>query len=122
MTTVINIHSLFLAICMVESNNDQTAYNPKEGATGIAQIRMCVIQDVNRKYNRKYKLSDAYNIAKAREIFELYISMYCTRERLKHEPTHKDAARIWNGGPMGHKKKNTLDYWNRVEKQLRKGW
>ena len=39
--------TLWLAICQVESSNDPKAHNIKEDARGIAQIRACVIEDVN---------------------------------------------------------------------------
>jgi hypothetical protein len=36
---------------------------------------------------------------------------------------HKDdsaevIARNWNGGPKGYKKDRTIQYWNKIEKQL----
>jgi hypothetical protein len=32
--------------------------------------------------------------------------------------TDEEAARIWNGGPTGHRKLATVTYWNKVKKHL----
>ncbi|MBE3069907.1 MAG: hypothetical protein IMZ66_06695, partial [Planctomycetes bacterium] len=39
---------LWQAITQVESRGDARAYNPKDGGTGIAQIRLVCLDDVNR--------------------------------------------------------------------------
>jgi hypothetical protein len=45
-----------------------------------------------------------------------YMDRYATAERLGHEPTIEDIARIHNGGPDGYKKSSTDKYWEKVKK------
>lgn len=117
---------LFRAICMVESGNDPNAYNYEENAAGVAQIRPIMIQDANRIYRLRtwakdgdhWTLNDRYDPAKSREIFETVISHYMTHYDLTGA---KAAARIWNGGPTGWKKRATLQYWRKVSAALKGG-
>lgn len=53
------------------------------------------------------------------EVIRSYMGRYATRERLGHwPPTNEDIARLHKGGPKGHKKSDTLKYWNKVKKCL----
>lgn len=81
-------------------------------AYGLMQIHQCVIDDVNRVYKTSYAHTDAFDRELAIEIFKLYITIYATEQRLGHEATPQDMARIWNGGPDGWQKDSTLEYWN----------
>ena len=47
-----------------------------------------------------------------------YMTRYCTERRLGRKPTDQDRARMWNGGPNGHRKSATLKYWDKVEKAM----
>src|SRR5512135_1353034 len=44
---------LWHAIVAVESGGDTTAYNPHDGATGMAQIRTVCVEDANRIARRR---------------------------------------------------------------------
>jgi hypothetical protein len=93
---------------MVESSGDPNSINPKENALGHLQIRPAVIVDVNQLLQQRgsqlrYTHQDAYDPKKAVEIFKLFHERYTTEKRLGRPPTNEDAARIWNGGPMGYK-------------------
>ena len=50
---------LFSAIISVESNGDSSAVGDGGKAVGCMQIHPCVIEDVNRIYNKDYRLSES---------------------------------------------------------------
>ena len=107
--------ALWEAICTVESGNDQFAYNPKEKAAGIAQIRPCVVDDLNRiAKSEKWTLLDRWNIEKSRKMFNEYTGHYAKTGN------DEERARIWNGGPRGAHKHATKEYWNRVKDAMDK--
>ena len=110
---------LIPALENVESGGDPKAIGDGGKALGILQIWEVVIIDVNRAKGTSYVHADAFDPVKARAICRAYLSIYCTERRLGRKPTMEDAARIWNGGPNGHKKAATLKYWAKVQRELR---
>lgn len=100
------------AIIHVESRGDSTAYNKREDAVGVLQIRPIMLREVNRLLGYdKYNLEDRWSKAKSIEMFEVI------REHTTN-PTDEKLARNWNGGWNGYKKPSTLKYWNKVKEQL----
>ena len=106
--------SLIAAIIYVESRGDSMAYNKREDAVGVLQIRPIMVREVNRLlgYN-KYKLSDRWNIAKSKEMFNI------VKANISN-PTNERVARVWNGGYNGNNKRATLPYWYKVKNQINK--
>jgi len=105
--------NLILTIQFIESNHDSTRINHKEDAVGIMQVRPIMILDLNRINGfEKYKLADRYSVSKSVEMFMDYQNHY------NPEMDFEVAARIWNGGPNGHKKSVTIKYWNKVQKRI----
>ena len=105
---------LFAAICLVESNNDNTAVGDNGQSVGIAQIKAGVVKDCNRIQKReKFTLEDRKSIDESRKMFLLYTQHYCGKQY-----TAERAARIWNGGPMGNQKDATKAYWAKVKKAI----
>ena len=110
-------NTLVDAVMYVESRNNPNAWNKREDACGVLQIRPIMINDVNRILSKKntpkvYTLNDRWNKTKSIEIFYIiqkYYSPNGTPERI---------ARVWNGGPNGYKKPQTLAYWHKVKQQL----
>ena len=105
------------AIIYVESRNSPNAWNKREDACGVLQIRPIMINDVNRILSKKntpkvYTLNDRWNKTKSIEIF------YIIQEYYSPNGTPERIARVWNGGPNGYKKPQTLAYWHKVKKQL----
>jgi len=88
---------IYNAIAMVESKMNPLAYNPKERAVGILQIRQIRINDYNLLTGKSYKLKDAYDVEVSKEIFFYYA------EKIGIE--NQDLIiRKWNGsGPMTYK-------------------
>ena len=109
----IPIDTLLNAVMAVESNFDTMAYNSKEDAVGVLQIRPIMVREVNRLLGEdKYTLKDRWSKAKSIEMFNVI------RLHTKNA-TDQKIARNWNGGCNGHKKQNTLKYWQKVKKQLK---
>ena len=110
----IPIDTLLNAVMAVESNFDTMAYNSKENAAGVLQIRPIMVREVNRLLGEdKYTLKDRWSKEKSIEMFNVI------RSHLKGA-TDEEIARTWNGGYNGHKKQSTLKYWNKVKKQFKK--
>ena len=102
------------AIRMVESGGRADAVGDGGNAVGAYQIWPCVIIDVNDRWGTKYTLKDRYNEKKSREIARLYLKRYGKGR------TQLEMARIFNGGPRGHKKKATLKYAQKIEREMKK--
>jgi hypothetical protein len=96
---------------MVESNNNENAYNSKENAVGLIQIRQIRIADYNRKTGRGYKLKEMYDPIKSKSVF-----MYYAVEIGADNP--EKIIRCWNGGDRGMKKRSTIAYYKKVLKYL----
>ena len=114
----LDLDRLLPALERVESSGNPTAIGDGGKALGILQIWEVVIIDVNRAKGTSYVHADAFDPVKARAICRAYLSIYCTERRLGRKPTMEDAARIWNGGPNGHKKAATKKYWHKVASAL----
>ena len=104
------LDDLIEKIWYVESNGRA---NPPDGdggqAAGPLQIHKAVVDDVNFHYRKYYfTYDDRYDIKKAKQIAKLYIKLWMER--------HKEeiAARIFNGGPRGWRKKSTDTYWAKI--------
>lgn len=107
------------ALARVESNNNPDAVGDNGKAYGLLQIWAGVVTDVNRVYGTSYVHADAFDAAKARDICRKYLDHYATEKRLGRPVTDEDRARIWNGGPTGHRKSATLKYWAKVKRVLK---
>lgn len=103
-TPVNPYQELLEAVIQVESNGNPLAYNVREQAVGILQIRQCRVDHFNQLSGKNYSLSDMYDQEKATEVFMLFAQRLEDPERI---------ARRWNGsGPM------TDRYWEKVQKYL----
>jgi hypothetical protein len=114
----LDIDRLIPALVKVESNGNPRAVGDKGKALGALQVWEVVVIDVNRAHGTRYTHRDAFDPANARDICRRYLAIYCTPKRLGRAPTMEDAARIWNGGPNGHRKSATEKYWHKVAKAL----
>ena len=107
----IPIDTLLNAVMAVESNFDTMAYNSKENAAGVLQIRPIMVREVNRLLGEdKYTLKDRCSKAKSIEMFNVI------RSHLKGA-SNEEIARTWNGGYNGKNNPKTLVYWKKVRKQ-----
>ena len=56
--------------------------------------------------------SDCHKLEYSKKIFIAYMERYAKNK------SAEEKARIWNGGPKGHKKKATEIYWSKVKANL----
>jgi hypothetical protein len=111
---------LLAAIVSVESSN---LPNPPDGDGGKSwgpfQISAGVIDDVN-SFQRftVFSKADCYNEVRAELMLRYYLAHYATEDRLGHDPTIEDMARIWNGGPDGWRNPGTLPYWAKIHAEF----
>lgn len=109
-----------MALILVESNGDDNAVG-KNGELGCMQIKMCVIQDVNRHYGVDYRDEDRLSRKHSIEIFQAYVGIYCTERRLGCKPTMWDAAGCWKEGPNWQKPEKfekVKIYWQKIEEKI----
>lgn len=114
---------LLTALIAVESSGNDSALGDNGNSHGCLQIGWAVVADVNKARERRGAPAftfpkDTYDRTKAKAICREYLNIYCTEKRLGREPTQEDAARMWNGGPNGHKKVATEKYWAKVQREL----
>jgi hypothetical protein len=110
----IAIDTLLNAVMAVESNFDTMAYNEKENAAGVLQIRPIMVSEVNRLLGEdKYTLKDRWNKTKSIEMFNVI------RLHLKGA-SDEQIARVWNGGYNGHNIPQTIQYWQKVKQYTQK--
>ena len=108
-----NLSALIAALIAVESGGRDNAIGDGGRAIGALQIHKAVVVDVNRIAGTSYTHQQMTNRIAARRVCEIYLSRYASGK------SNEEAARIWNGGPTGHKKSATLSYWNKVRKHLK---
>ncbi len=108
-----NLGPLIAALITVESNGRDNAIGDGGLAIGALQIHKAVVVDANRIAGTSYTHQQMTNRIAARKVCEIYLSRYAAGK------TTEEAARIWNGGPTGHKKTATVSYWNKVKKHLK---
>jgi len=97
---------IFFAVTMVESRGNPNAYNSKENAVGLAQIRQIRIDDYNARTGDSLSLNDAYDPFIAKKIFVYYADLIGKENR-------DLIIRKWNGsGPM------TYEYLKKVKHYL----
>lgn len=110
------------AVIYVESRGDSLAYNTKEKAVGVLQIRPIMLREVNRvlrknKVPGKFVLQDRYSQEKSIEMFNI-MAEQVNQDGLSQMQFFEVVARRWNGGRRGDKKKATIKYWERIKNQL----
>jgi hypothetical protein len=111
MTTLSNLIS---ALIIVESSGNDLAIGDNGRALGPLQIHRGVVLDVNRITGSNYRHSEMTNRVAARAVCEAYLTHYGRGK------TTEEQARIWNGGPQGHKKKTATEgYWRKVQKHFK---
>jgi hypothetical protein len=109
--------TLLLAISLVESSGNPNAFNSAENAAGLYQIRPGYVQCANEMAARigRHDLffrhpDDPFIPERAEKIIILYMKRYAPENA-----TAEQIARIHNGGPQGHLKYSTENYWRDVK-------
>lgn len=106
------MHPLLLsALIAVESGGNDRAEG-RHGELGALQIKPILVRDVNRIMGTHYAHRQMTNRAIATFIAQAYLAHY--GQNLSDE----SLARIWQGGPSGHKRSATRAYGKRVMRTL----
>lgn len=101
----INPYERILKACIeVESHGNIFAYNEKEDAAGILQIRPIKLRQYFIETGLHYKLSDCFNPAVSKKIFMHFASQFNSGDNEK-------IARDWNKSKTDH-------YWKLVKAKL----
>lgn len=120
--TTLTFNDFIEAVIYIESRGDSLAYNTKEKAVGVLQIRPIMLREVNRVLRKnnvpgKYVLQDRYSQEKSIEMFNI-MAEQVNQDKLSQMQFFEIVARRWNGGRRGDKKKATIKYWERIKNQL----
>ena len=111
------------AVIYVESRGNDLAHCESEQAVGVLQIRPIMVREVNRilkknKSNLRFTLDDRWDRQKSIDMFDIMAEEIDCCIGLSQMEFFEIVARKWNGGPSGHKKTATIEYWNKIKKQL----
>ena len=111
------------AVIYIESRGYSSAYNIKEEAVGVLQIRPIMLREVNRvlrknKMTLRFELSDRWNRQKSIDMFDI-MAEQVNPEGMSQMQFFETVARRWNGGRRGDKKKATIKYWERIKNQIK---
>lgn len=103
------------AIIQVESEGNPKAVSGN--SCGAMQITPILVRECNnilkrRKSKKRFKLSDRFNVAKSKEMFILFQSVYNPQNSIEQ------AIRSWNGG-LRYSIKGTQRYFNKVMNLLK---
>jgi hypothetical protein len=109
-------------IFLVESDRGANMKEGDHDSVGPFQERKIFVDDVNRilalqHSTKQYTYADRLDFEKARQMAEIYLTHYCTYERLHRFPTKQDYCRIFNGGPDGAFKTSTWAYWFKIQEK-----
>jgi hypothetical protein len=102
---------IYKAIAAIESKNDSTAYNERENACGMLQIRSVLIQDYNQQTGQSFKLQNMFRPDSSKIVFMHYATKW-------HYNQVEQISRTWNGGQSGMSKKTTIAYYHKVDSIL----
>ena len=97
---------IITAIGIVESGQDNAAFNKKEGAAGIFQVRAIRLKDFNHRTGMDYHMKDMHDYTKAVTVFMYYASDFAPDD-------YEGIAKEWN-------KSRTDRYWSKVKAELKK--
>ncbi len=106
------MHPLLLsALIQIESGGNDLARG-RHGELGALQIKPILVRDVNRIMGTHYAHAQVTNRAVSTFIANAYLSHY------GRNLSDESLARIWQGGPKGHRKTSTRAYSKRVMREL----
>jgi hypothetical protein len=111
-----NFASLLYAIEQVESNGRTDAIGDGGRAAGCLQIHKIMVDDINRILGRaEFTYADRLSRQKSFAMARIYLNHYGKGKSIEQQ------ARIWNGGPNGHKKAATLKYAEKIKHHVGAG-
>jgi soluble lytic murein transglycosylase-like protein len=90
-------------IAKIESSGNPNAYNAKEQAVGLYQLRPCVLKEYNSRHKVQYTLHDLYTPAKAAVVADWYLHVRIPEmlRYYRHPVTVETVLQAYNQG-IGH--------------------
>ena len=103
------------ALSDIESGGDYTAWNRREDAHGLYQIRPSYLADANALLGRKMTIWQMHDPGDAAAAVRAYLAHYgdAYAKRTGKPVTREVLARIHHGGPRGAEREETADYGER---------
>lgn len=87
-------------------------------ALGPLQIHKAYFKDaVSYDKSLKNDYSKVTDLGFAKKVMSAYLNKYAP-DAVRNDD-YETLARIHNGGPMGHRNPDTVDYWKKVKKNLK---
>ena len=89
-------------------------------ATNPLQIEPIALRDVNEAHSTGWEMSDLKSVQVSRWVALRYAQLQVKRfyNREDRDPSVEEIFRMYNGGPIGYKKPETIAYWRKVEKLM----
>jgi len=109
------LRPLLNSISKVESNHDDDAVGA-HGELGRYQITRAYWHDATENNKKGKEWNDVKDPEYAEKVMIKYWERYCEHSLKNYD--YEILARIHNGGPRGHTKEATLEYWRKVEKEM----
>lgn len=124
---VVTLDELIESMVMVESGGDRRAFNKKENAIGILQIRPIMVRDYNRITGSSLKHSDMWCPKTSRMVARMILTHYGRIiERNEGTANFAHLAAVWNGGYESYRRiyydKNLQRYIYRIAENLFNGY
>ena len=107
------IYDLIIPVLIMVESGGNFAKVGDGGELGGLQIKPIVLADLKQFHNKDYTREDCFNPVMARKICHEYIRMWYRKTHHGQNPTVNSIpalVRIWNGGPKGAKKPETIPY------------
>ena len=101
---------LWQATCQVESSGNRLAIGDNGKSYGIAQIQQSRLDDYYQRTGIRFELSDMFDVDNSREVFIYYCDNPYNLEAI---------SRSWNGGNGWRHKKQTKDYWQKIQRRIK---
>jgi hypothetical protein len=110
------------AIGHIETLNTDSLIDNSGMAYGRYQMHSVCVKGSGLEYLLNYQHKDMFDSVKAERVFwaAMGVNCYTYAQKYGKYPNLGELARMWNGGPNGHKKQSTLNYLKKFEQCLRK--
>ena len=108
-----NLVLLIACMSLVESGGNTNAWNAKECAIGLLQIRHQAVADINRHYHVSFSQADYKNAGLSAWAVLAYGHIY-------HARTPEQYAELWQSGPRKRGCKASREYWRKVQAMMKK--
>jgi len=101
---------IWQATIQIESSGDRFAIGDNGKSYGIAQIQQSRLDDYYQRTGIRFELSDMFDVDNSREVFIYYCDNPYNLEAI---------SRSWNGGNGWRHKKQTKDYWQKIQRRIK---